>query len=209
MTKKEFWEKLAERSPSAVQKAINVIKKIISSLRKMVEPGDSVSQFIRDLELAQDIAVDAVAKYLDKTTQKKAEGVLSEADKKFLDGITKSGTTLATVIENTRDDINKKIETVVGWLKAEIAEGKPGKRIMIDDPQADFSYDPKWYSIPSTHAKWYRDFWAEHNRKPSNRDLKEIAEDWLRNGVDAKETYMSAGEDIPPDTEFWNWRRFK
>ena len=54
-----------------------------------------------------------------------------------------SGTTLATVIQNTKDDINEKINAGVEWLKTEIAQGQPGKRIMVDDPQANFNYDQK------------------------------------------------------------------
>lgn len=39
-------------------------------------------------------------------------------------------------------------------------------------------------STVSGNAKWYRDFYAANGRKPNNQELRELAEDFLRNGYD-------------------------
>ena len=39
-------------------------------------------------------------------------------------------------------------------------------------------------STVSGNAKWYRDFYAANKRKPNNQELRELAEDFLRNGYD-------------------------
>ena len=68
MTNESFWKKLAQKAPGAVKKAIEVIQKIIKGLKgnlNKVSDGNSVKQFITDLEKAQDLAVNAVAEYLE------------------------------------------------------------------------------------------------------------------------------------------------
>ena len=68
MTNKDFWQRLAKKVPGAVKKAINVIQKMIKKLKgrsSEISEGNSVKQFITDMEKARDLAVDATAKYLE------------------------------------------------------------------------------------------------------------------------------------------------
>ena len=77
MTNVDFWKKLAKKVPSAVKKAIEVIQKIIKGLKgknNKVSEGNSVREFITDIEKARDLAVNAVAEYL--------EGVESSSEKR-------------------------------------------------------------------------------------------------------------------------------
>lgn len=202
MTTKSFWEKLAKRAPGAVQKAIEAIGKIVASLRKKVNPANSVREFINDLEMAEEYALWATSRYLDKTVQQRAESALTEPDKQFLQEIRDRMTSLGVVIDSTQDAYDKKVNEMVGWMEKEVGDNAVLKHFQTYDPDAVAGQDIKWHKGGSTHAKWYRDFWAMHNKRPNKAEIKDIAKDFLRNGIPAEESYMGAGQDIPADVEF-------
>jgi hypothetical protein len=200
MTKKSFWDRLAQKSPGAVKKAIEVIKKAIAGLRKKVSKGNSVEEFIADLEKAHELAVNAVARYLENNAIANADaaGMLTETDKALLNYLrVHEKKTLTEAISYFKLEIEKKINFYIDLLKKEINEGNVEKYGQVIG--SDGYPTGEWYKGGSTHAKWYRDFWAEHNRRPNDQDLKVIAENWLRNGITEGEA--AHGMEVPPDDE--------
>ena len=77
MTKKKFWDELSKRVPDAVQKAIEVIEKIIKGLKAKVSKSNRTEKYITDLEKGAGISLRMPWLYISTRKQRKMRNYLS------------------------------------------------------------------------------------------------------------------------------------
>lgn len=120
---------------------------------------------------------------------------LNSSQKAIQASITKSGLTFEQGISQVQNTLSQRIDQQVEVLKADLEEGGVEKRAPIRDQEGYMTGD--WIGGFSKNAQWYRDFYAEHDRKPNQKELREIAETILLNGYTDKDR-----GDTPPDRNF-------
>jgi hypothetical protein len=192
MTKKDFWNKLSERVPEAVKKAISVIDKIIKKIKSKVSKGNQVEQFISDLEKARELAADALALHIEKKAESKSDAKLTEEEAEILQAIRRQGKTVSGSIRVVQNTMNRMVNEHVAYLRQTSGKGITQGTVTFDE-EGDFANrTPR----TSNNPKWYSDFYRDYDRKPSVSDLKSLAKDHLANGFD------DFTMEVPPHEEF-------
>lgn len=190
MTKQEFWDRLSNKVPEAVKKAIVVIKKMIAGLKGKSKMNNQAEMFIKDLEKARDLAANALAEHINKQAEEKSG--LTDAEKETLAFFRKQGMTLNSAIAYVEKTMNQMVTDHIEYLKRSQGQGVDQGALIRDEEGYVFNRMPRI----SRNPKWYQEFYSENGRKPNKSELKELAIQHLKEG------FGDVTMDIPANEEY-------
>ncbi len=117
---------------------------------------------------------------------------LTEKEKGFLKLVEDSGKSLGEVEKMLREQYNKLLEEELSYLKSSGRKGVTQGGLIRDEDGNVIGR----YGRVSNNPEWYRKFYQEHGRAPSQKEMRELAIKRLKEG------YSEEGIDVPPNEEF-------
>jgi hypothetical protein len=117
---------------------------------------------------------------------------LTEKEKGFLKLVEDSGKSLSDVEKTLREQYDKLLEEELSYLKSSGRKGVTQGGLIRDEMGNVIGR----YGRVSNNPEWYRKFYQEHGRAPSQKEMRELAIKRLKEG------YTEEGIEVPPNDKF-------
>ncbi len=117
---------------------------------------------------------------------------LTEKEKGFLKLVEESGKPLNEIENAIRERYNNLLEEELSYLKSSGRKGVAQGNLIRDEEGNIVGR----YGRVSNNPEWYRRFYQEHGRAPSQKEMRELATKRLKEG------YTEEGIEVPPNDKF-------